>query len=423
MTTASAPKTRVYYGWYILASLFIFMGIAMMSRNSFGLFLKPMLGDFPVSRAAVSLPVSISLILYGISQPIGGLLIPRFGNRRVIIWGTALTCVGFIGMSTVQSVWGIYLFFGLLVGIGGIGNSFTAFTPMIGNWFQERRGTALSIVSSGTSVGQMTLLPAFAFLIPWLGWRETFLVMGSAFALLMLPLALFVIRDKPGDAPAASAPGKAASAAAPSAVPYDLPWVQCLHKTPFVLLATSFFTCGFTVTVMSVHWVPFATDVGFSPALAAAAFAVGGGLNTVGGLVAGPLSDRLGRKVPLSSVYIFRGVGFLIFLFFKNDVTVWLVPMMIGLSWIATVPLTAALTGDFFGPRNVGVLFGLVSLSHQLGAGLAAWLAGYIFDVTGSYNVAFALAGYLCFQAALLVYLIKESEVKAARLASAAVRA
>jgi MFS family permease len=263
----------------------------------------------------------------------------------------------------------------------------------------------------------MTLLPAFAFLIPWLGWRQTFLVMGAAFALVMLPLALFVIRDRPDAAAAASAPGKAAR---PAAVPYDLPWVQCLHKTPFLLLATSFFTCGFTVTVMSVHWVPFATDVGFSPALAATAFAVGGGLNTVGGLVAGPLSDRLGRKIPLSCVYIFRGLGFFIFIFFKNDLTVWLVPMMIGLSWIATVPLTAALTGDFFGPRNVAVLFGLVSLSHQLGAGLAAWLAGYIFDVTGSYNIAFALAGYLCFQAALLVYMIKESEVAAARAAAMA---
>ena len=417
MTAETAPKPRIYYGWYILASCFILMGIAMISRNSFGLFLKPMLEDFPVSRAALSLPISLSLILYGVSQPIGGLLIPRFGIRTVIIWGIVLTCAGFIGMSTVRSLGGIYLFAGLLVGLGGIGNSFTAFTPLIGNWFPERRGTALSIVSSGTSVGQMTLLPAFAFLIPLLGWRQTFLVTGAAFALLMMPLALFVIRDKPDETAASAAPGRAA---APSAAPYDLPWAQCLHKAPFVLLVTSFFTCGFTVTVMAVHWVPFATDVGFSPALAATAFAFGGGLNTVGVLVMGPLSDRLGRKAPLSCVYMFRGLGFLLFLFVKNDITVWAVPLMIGFSWIATVPLTAALTGDFFGPRNVAVLFGLVSLSHQLGAGLAAWLAGYIYDVTGSYNFAFALAGYLCFQAALLVSLIKESEVHAARAAAAA---
>ncbi|MBI3026432.1 MAG: MFS transporter, partial [Candidatus Tectomicrobia bacterium] len=305
--------------------------------------------------------------------------------------------------------------FGLLVGMGGVGNSFTAYTPLVTSWFQERRGTALSIVSSGTSVGQLTLLPLFAFLIAGMGWRQTFLVTGAAFTLVMLPLALFALRDQP--TPGAAAGGASAH---PSAAPYNLPWAQCLHKTPFVLLAASFFTCGFTVTVMGVHWVPFATDVGFPAALAAAAFALGGGLNTVGGLVVGPLSDKLGRKVPLSWVYMFRGVGFFVFIFFKNDLTVWLVPMMIGLTWIATVPLTAALTGDFFGPRNVAVLFGLVSLSHQLGAGLAAWLAGYIYDVTGSYNIAFALAGYLCFQAALLVSLIKESEVHAARAAETA---
>ncbi|MBI2132139.1 MAG: MFS transporter [Candidatus Tectomicrobia bacterium] len=415
MATDTSPKPRIYYGWFILASCFIFMAIGMSARNAFGLFLKPMIEDFQLSRAAVSLPVSLSLILYGVSQPIGGLLIRRYGARTVIIWGAALTCLGILGMSTVRSIWGVYFFFGLLVGMGGVGNSFTAYTPLVTSWFQERRGTALSIVSSGTSVGQLTLLPLFAFLIAGMGWRQTFLVTGAAFTLVMLPLALFALRDQP--TPGAAAGGASAH---PSAAPYDLPWAQCLHKTPFVLLAASFFTCGFTVTVMGVHWVPFATDVGFPAALAATAFALGGGLNTVGSLVVGPLSDKLGRKVPLSWVYMFRGVGFFIFIFFKNDLTVWLVPMMIGLTWIATVPLTAALTGDFFGPRNVAVLFGLVSLSHQLGAGLAAWLAGYIYDVTGSYNIAFALAGYLCFQAALLVSLIKESEVHAARAAETA---
>ncbi len=146
--------------------------------------------------------------------------------------------------------------------------------------------------------------------------------------------------------------------------------------------------------------------------MAATAFALGGGLNTVGTLVVGPLSDRMGRKIPLSFVYLLRGLAFLLFIPLKNDFTVWLVPMMIGFSWIATVPLTSALTGDFFGPKNVGVLFGLVTLSHQLGSGLSAWLSGYIFDLTGSYDIAFALGGYLCFQAALLVSLIKERETQ-----------
>ena len=131
-------------------------------------------------------------------------------------------------------------------------------------------------------------------------------------------------------------------------------------------------------------------------------------------MVAGPLSDRYGRKVPLSLVYLLRCAGFLLFIFFKNDLTVWATPMIIGLSWIATVPLTSALTGDFFGARNVGVLFGLIAFSHQLGAGLSAWLSGYIYDVTGSYDLAFWMAAYLCVQAAAIVYFINEKETREA---------
>ncbi|MEK6709250.1 MAG: MFS transporter, partial [Nitrospinota bacterium] len=119
MTTQTAPKPRIYFGWFILASCFILMAIGMSARNAFGLFLKPMIEDFQLSRAALSLPVSLSLILFGVSQPIGGLLIRRFGARTVIIWGAALTCAGLVGMGTVRSIWGVYLFFGLLVGMVG----------------------------------------------------------------------------------------------------------------------------------------------------------------------------------------------------------------------------------------------------------------------------------------------------------------
>ncbi len=416
MNQDSAPK-KIYYGWYILAGCFFMMFLGLATRNSFGLFLKPMIADFNISRASLSLPFSLCLILYGASQPLGGLMMRRWDPKTVIIWGSALTTIAMLGIYYVDSLWGVYLFFGILLGMGGIGNSVTAFTPLVSNWFPDRRGLGMSIISAGSSMGQLILLPVFAYMIGYLDWRMTSFVIGVIFVFTLMPISIFLIKNAPTSRdvpPSAPTSGNGVK----MVVPYDVHWVQCLPKMPFVLLLTSFFTCGFTVTVVSVHWVPFATDVGFSAAVAATSFALGGGLNTVGVLAVGPLSDKIGRKIPLSLIYAFRGLGFILFIFFKNDFTVWATPMMIGLSWIATVPLTSALTGDFFGSRNVAILFGLITFSHQLGSGLSAWLSGYIYDVTGSYNLAFALAAYLCFQAAVLVSFINEKEVRVPQVAT-----
>ncbi len=417
MASEKKSAGRIYYGWYILAVTFFMLFFGYTIRQAFGLFFKPILEEFHMSRATLSLPISLSLILYGASQPIGGLLIRRYGARAIITIGTAMTGIAIFGMSQISSIWGIYFFFGILLGAAGVGNSFTGVTPLLSSWFQDRRGLALSIVSSGSSSGQLIVVPLLAFLLAALGWRSTFMWLGIGLLAIIVPLCFFVIRNHPENGEETSSAGARAKTLV-YIVPYDLPWVQCLHKAPFILLLTSFFTCGFTVTVIGVHWIPFATDVGFSAGVAATAFAVGGALNTIGTLVVGPLSDRLGRKIPLSSVYLFRSLGFILFIFFKNDFTVWATPMMIGLSGIATVPLTSALTGDFFGARNVGVLFGLITLSHQLGAGLSAWLSGYIYDVTGSYNLAFGLAAYLCIQAAVLVFFINEKETRQERPAA-----
>ena len=415
--STNASSKKIYYGWYILAGCFFMMFLGLATRNSFGLFLKPMIADFNISRASLALPFSLCLILYGASQPLGGLMMRRWDPKTVIIWGSALTTIAMLGINQVDSLWGVYLFFGILLGIGGIGNSVTAFTPLVSNWFPDRRGLGMAIVSAGSSMGQLILLPLFAYLIGFLDWRTTSFVIGIIFVFTLMPISIFLVKNSPSakEVPARmSSPGNGVK----MVVPYDLHWVECLHKMPFILLLTSFFTCGFTVTVVSVHWVPFATDVGFSAAVAATSFALGGGLNTVGVLAVGPLSDKIGRKIPLSLIYIFRGFGFILFIFFKNDFTVWATPMIIGLSWIATVPLTSALTGDFFGSRNVAILFGLITFSHQLGSGLSAWLSGYIYDATGSYNLAFALAAYLCLQAAVIVAFINEKEVRITQAAT-----
>ena len=412
-TNENILSRSIYYGWYILAAVFLFRLFGGALRQSFGVFFKPILEELDMSRAMLSLPVALSLILFGVSQPIGGLLINRFGSRTIITIGVALTGLSTFGMSQIHTIWGVYFFYGIVLGMSGVGNSATAVSPMLTRWFEERRGLAFSIAAAGSSLGQLLIIPLLALMLAALGWRSTFFWSGAAVLAVLVPMCFFIIRNCPEDMGLTSAENGGGKKGLFRIVPYDLPWVECLHKKPFILLLSSFFTCGFTVTVIAVHWIPFASDLGFSPTLAATAFALGGALNTVGVMIIGPLSDNFGRKIPLSLVYLLRSSGFLLFIFFKNDLTFWATPMIVGLSWIATVPLTSALTGDFFGAKNVGILFGLISVSHQLGAGLSAWLSGYIYDVTGSYDLAFAMAAYLCVQAAVLVYFIDEKQTRA----------
>ena len=167
---------KIYFGWFVLAGAFILIFMGMSARQSFGIFFKPMMEEFQLSRAALSLPASLALILYGISQPIGGLMINRFGAKKVVAFGSLITTIGVLGMSQISSVWGIYFFYGFLLGIGGTGNSFVALTPVLSNWFEHRRGMALSIMSSGTSLGQLCLIPIFAYLVEMVTWRTALML-------------------------------------------------------------------------------------------------------------------------------------------------------------------------------------------------------------------------------------------------------
>ncbi|MCE2451326.1 MAG: MFS transporter [Nitrospinae bacterium] len=195
--SANASPKKTYYGWYILAGCFFMMFLGLATRNSFGLFLKPMIADFNISRASLSLPFSLCLILYGASQPLGGLMMRRWDPKTVIIWGSALTTIAMLGIYYVDSLWGVYLFFGILLGVGGIGNSVTAFTPLVSNWFPDRRGLGMSIISAGSSMGQLILLPVFAYMIGFLDWRMTSFVIGVIFVFTLMPISIFLIKNAP----------------------------------------------------------------------------------------------------------------------------------------------------------------------------------------------------------------------------------
>ncbi|MFQ5894726.1 MAG: MFS transporter [Nitrospinota bacterium] len=403
----------LYFGWVVLAACFLIIFMSQGARNSAGLFFKPILSDFGWSRAALALPISLSLLLFGVFQPVAGRAADRWGARWVVSFAGIATVLALGLMSRVRSLGEVYLFYGVILAIGSGGTAFAVFTPLVAKWFAERRGMAMAIATTGTSAGQLVLFPLISLAIAGWGWRWTFAGLSLLYLVVCLPLAFLLLRDPPARLPSPPGPPGRGAALRRRPPPYELPWGRCLTTRPFFLLAGSFFACGFTVTMMGVHFIPYATDRGFSPQEAAYAMALGGGLNIVGTLLAGSASDRFGRKLPLTLTYLVRGSGFFLFLLYPSLPTLYLSGMVVGLSWVATVPLTSSLTGDFFGPRNLGVLFGLVSLSHQIGSGVSSWLGGYIFDRLGSYDLAFLIAVLVLVAAGGVSYAIDERQVRA----------
>jgi MFS family permease len=185
-------------------------------------------------------------------------------------------------------------------------------------------------------------------------------------------------------------------------------WRQCFRSLPIWQMSGSYFICGFTTAILSVHFVPHAIDRGVSGSVAATIFGVMMGLNALGSIGAGMLSDRFNRKNLLALVYFCRGCAYILLLLLPGTLGLLAFAAVAGFSWIATAPLTTALTADVYGLRALGAISGMSFVFHQVGGAASILLAGYLYDLTGSYTIPFAIAGSLLFPAALSAFSIQE---------------
>jgi MFS family permease len=195
-------------------------------------------------------------------------------------------------------------------------------------------------------------------------------------------------------------------------------WQGALSSTPMWLLIGGFFVCGYTVALVSTHFVAFATDRGMAPTTAATALGLLGGCNIIGSLLAGTVSDRIGRKNPLALIYLLRAAAFVFLLTAHTPWMLYLFAVVAGLSWFSTVPLTVALTAEIYGVRHMGTLVGIAFTSHQVGGAVSIYLAGRLFDLSGSYTGVYLVGIALLLGAALASYAIQEQRYSLKYLAA-----
>ena len=411
----SSPR-RLHPAWIVLAAVTLCMLAGTGIRSAFGVYIKPMEAEFGWGRGALSVAAAISLLLLGAAGPLVGRFADRWGPRRVISVSLLVLGVGSIGASFVHSLWQVYATVGFLMALGAGGVSMATGASVAARWFEARRGIAIGLTAGGMSAGQLIVIPLAMALTLWFGWRASYFWLGVGLLVLVLPIAYLLIRDDPAERGlrpygATGTPAAAAKAAAIEKSQRVL--IREAMKVPqFWLLMAPFFVCGYTSNGMVLtHFMPHALEHNFSEMQASIALSVMGAMNVVGTITSGWICDRLGRRGPLAFYYFFRGLSLLFLLYVWDAPSLHVWAAIFGLNYVSTVPPTTTLTANIFGRYSVGELSGWIFLSHQVGSALGAALAGWIYEWTGAYDLAFVSAALMGFLAAGLALAIREEPV------------
>ncbi len=421
MSQSSRPPLSLpfYYGWFIVALSFLTTLTGAGIRSSPGVLIHPFEMEFGWSRTAIAFAVSINLLLFGVAAPISGWLLDRFGPRRVMMGSLSFLVIGVSGTTFMTEYWQLVLLWGVVVGLsaGGVGSVLSA--TVATRWFVQRRGLILGILNSASSTGQLIFIPLFMLMIVTSGWRVGSWIL-VAVALALIPIIFLFMRDDPADMGlkpyGSQVSGSAAQrlVAARAAAGADMPLSQVFRTSTFWLLAGSFFICGGTANgLVGTHLIPHSIDHGIPQVTAAATVGVMGGLNFVGTVLSGWMTDRVNPRKWLSMVYALRGLSLFILPFVTDFSGLFIFAVIYGLDWFATVPPTIALTADIFGRQSVGKIFGWIFLSHQVGAALMAAGAGLIRDWLGDYQMAFLAGGSIALIAAGLALKIPSRHAEA----------
>jgi len=366
-------------------------------RAGFGLFLGPMSADLGWGRETFALALAIQNLLWGLGQPFAGALADRYGAGRVLAGGALLYAVGVAVMAEASSPLVFNLSAGVMVGLGLSGASFSvALAAMTRMTPVSARGWVLGIGTAAGSLGQFLMVPLGQAFLSAYGWHTALFIL-SALVLVAVPLSA-VLRGKPDMGTGRQQSLREALREAGA------------HRGYWMLLA-GFFVCGFHVAFIQVHMPADLADRGL-PGWGAWALAFVGGFNVIGAYSAGIFGERFRKTGLLTGIYAARAIAIAAFILLPlSPASVLVFSAVMGLLWLSTVPLTSGAVAVIFGQRYLGMLFGIVFLSHQVGAFLGAWLGGVAYDATGSYDSVWWLSVALGVFAALINWPIKVQPV------------
>jgi predicted MFS family arabinose efflux permease len=384
--------------WVVAAAGLVF-ALVFGVRQSVALFIGPINSATGLGIAAISLAFACAQLMWGITQPIAGAVADRYGTGRVIAAGALLVALGTALTPHATSTWMLVLLIGVVsaggAGMAGLGVLMSAVARAVP---PERRGLASGMVNAGGSFGQFLVAPLAALLTGAIGWVGALTALG-ALSLAIVPLA-GVLRGKHPPAAAGAAAEKTMQRAVRDA------W----SDPSFLLLSAGFFVCGFHVAFIATHLPGVVALCGLPPAVGAWSLSLIGLFNIAGSFASGWAIGRWRMKSVLSLLYAARALAVLGFVFAPKTATTFMVfAVVLGFTYLSTVPPTVGLVAKLHGTRYVATLFGIVMLSHQVGGFTGAWLGGTLFERTGSYDWLWTLDIMLAIGAALIHMPIREA--------------
>jgi len=406
-----SPETqqRSIQGYFVVGAAFIIMIVSFGLYIVFGVFFNSFLEEFGWTRAVTSGAYSLSSIISGLLGIVMGGLTDRFGPRLVVTFCGMLLGVGYFLMSQIGSVWQLYFFYGVIIGIGMSG-LWVPLLSTVARWFTGRRSLMTGIVISGLTIGQMVGPPVISRLIAAYEWRQSYVILGVAvFIVVILAAQLLKRAPRMVEKVADDVDGKEPVTGVD--VSQSLSLEEAARTPQFWLVVSVFFCFGFVAYGLTVHLVPHITQLGISDINAANVLAVNGGIGIVGNFVLGGfIGDRIGNRKAFIIGFILAVVALVWLVPISELWMLYLFAIVFGLALGSMGTSESPLVARLFGLTSHGLIYGVMGLGFTFGGAVGPVVIGYICDVTGSYQTAFIVCAALSVIGLVLMVILKPTK-------------
>lgn len=389
------------YGWVVVGVMFLVLSLSMTARSSLGLVMPTWETEMGWTRTFLSGGSAIQLVVMAIASPIAGLLLDRFGSRPVYVVALGIVTGSIMLTALMDAEWHYIIIYSVFGGFGYAAMSAPMIATTISVYFEEHRGLATGIGSSGATGGQLILMPLLALGISNIGWRPTFV--GLGFLVIAVGVLTWILIQRGAGAAVKRDDGGRDETLAEKLVG--------ISKNPtFWLLFGGFVTCGFTtVGAIRVHLLPYAASCGFPPVQSATAYGVLATFSMMGMIGYGAMADRFHRPMLLASIYFLRAFTFILLMYVANDISLlFIFAVIFGVFDFSTFPVVANLVATHVGLRVMGLAMGLLFAGHSIGGAAGAFMGGWLFDLFAQYDWVWIVSVALSLLAAVLTICIPE---------------